>query len=191
MTKKDEEVQNVENKDAANGDKDTDTTAESIKSDNGHLIAKSRYDEANQKYLDEKKRADALEKANHEAETKRLKEQEDYKALYEKSQQEITELKPKAEKVESLEAALKEDLTAQVEAIPEDKRTLIPDELSTEQQLKWISKNRALLSKAEPFDIGAGKQGGSSQKSVVLTQEQREMAKKTGVSEEEYAKNLN
>jgi len=154
-----------------------------------HMIPKGRLDEEIQKRKDLEKRLAAIEKANQEAETKRLKESEDYKALYEKTQAELSEVKPRAEKAESMEQALKEDLEAQIAAIPEDRRTLIPTELPVDAQLKWISRNRPLLSKAAPFDIGAGKQGGEG-KSVELTAEQREIAQKLGLKPEDYAKNL-
>ena len=135
------------------------------------------------------KRIAAMEKVQREAETKRLKESDDYKGLYEKAQAELSEVKPKADRADSMEQALKEDLEAQIAAIPEDRRSLIPTELPVDAQLKWISRNRPILSKAQPMDIGAGRQGGEG-KTVELTAEQQEQAKKLGVKLEDYANNL-
>jgi len=164
-----------------------ETPAEAQKSEE-HMIPKSRFDEVNQKFRDAEKRFKALEKAAQDAETKRLQESEDYKALYEKAQGTISELQPKADGADSAHATLKEVLEAQVEAIPNNKRDLVPDELSTEQQLAWIAKNRELLGKSAQFDIGAGEQGGSGDKSVNLSSEDAAMAKKMGLSQEDYAK---
>jgi hypothetical protein len=183
-----EKDQNVENQD---GDQ-VQPPAEAKKTEQQeHLIPKSRLDEEIQKRKDLEKRLSAMEKAGHEAETKRLKEAEDYKALYEKTAAELSDAKPKAEKLEAYETTLKETLASAIEEIPADRRGLIPDELSTEAQLRWISRNRALLAKSPTFDIGAGKLGGgNNKKTVELTDDQRIFARKTGVTDEEYAKNL-
>ena len=188
MAKQDE--QNLEN--AVKEEKPEEIVqpaAEPQKPESEHMIPKGRLDEEIQKRKDLEKRLAAIEKANQEAETKRLKESEDYKGLYEKAQAELSEVKPKAERAESMEQALNEDLEAQIAAIPEDRRSLIPTELPVDAQLKWISRNRPLLSKATPFDIGAGKQGGEG-KTIELTAEQQEQAKKLGVKLEDYANNL-
>jgi len=190
MTKQEEQnLENEEKPKEVEEHQEAQSTAGSENTGKEPMIPRERFDAVNQKLKDTEKRLAAIEKASQEAETKRLKESEDYKALYEKTQAELSEVKPKAEKAESMEQALKEDLEAQIAAIPEDRRTLIPTELPVDAQLKWISRNRPLLSKAAPFDIGAGKQGGEG-KSVELTAEQQEQAKKLGVKPEDYAKNL-
>lgn len=165
-----EEKQTVDNKDTDNDKVKVEAkSAETENTDSEHMIPKSRYDDANKKYQDEKKRADALEKANKESADAQLKEKEDFKTLYEQAQGTITELKPKAEIVDQAEETLKEVLTSQVEQIPEDRRQLIPTELSTKKQLDWISKNRALLLKPSATDIGAGKKGGSEDTKTKIT----------------------
>lgn len=177
--------QNVENQE---GDQ-VQPPAEAKKTETQeHLIPKSRLDEEIQKRKDLEKRLAAQEKAGQEAETKRLKEAQDYKALYEKAAADLAETKPKAEKLEAYETTLKETLAAAIEEIPTDRRGLIPDELSVEAQLRWISRNRALLSKAPPMDIGAGKKGGGAVKSVELTPEELEVARNFGMTAEQYAK---
>jgi len=153
-----------------------------------HLIPKSRLDDEIQKRKDLEKRLAAMEKAHNDAETQRLQEQKDYQTLYEKAAAELAEAKPKAEKLDVFEATLKETLASAIEEIPPERRGLIPEELSTEAQLRWIAKNRALLAKAQPFDIGAGKKGGEAQKTVELTEDEKAFALRTGVSFEDYAK---
>lgn len=134
------------------------------------------------------KRAAALEKAAQESEKRRLKEQEDYKALYEQAEGELAELKPKAERLTTYEATLKETLDSAIAEIPENKRSLIPSEYSVDQQLKWISQNRLLLAKTAPVDLGAGNRGGDGSSSVNLTDEEKQIAARMGVKPEDYAK---
>lgn len=134
------------------------------------------------------KRATALEKAAQDAEKNRLKDKEDYRKLYETAEGELAELKPKAERLTAYETILKKMLETSIAEIPEDKRGLVPSKLSIEDQLEWISANRALLGKAQPFDIGAGKQGGGKTKSVDLSPEELQIAKDYGMTAEEYAK---
>jgi hypothetical protein len=187
-----EETKNVNNQDEPKKDENAQPAAEPQKSENEeHMIPKSRLDDEIQKRKDLEKRLSAMEKAHNDAEEKRLKESEDYKALYEKTAAELADAKPKAEKAETYEATLKETLAAEIEAVPTERRTLIPEELSVEAQLRWISKNRGLLSKAEPFDIGAGRKGNKQQNTVELTPEEKAEAKKFGYTEEQYAEYKN
>jgi hypothetical protein len=137
------------------------------------------------------KRASVLEKTAQESEKNRLKDKEDYKKLYEEAEKELATYKPKAEKLETYETIMKDNLAAQLAEIPEERRSLVPSWASVEDQLKYIAQNRALLSKSTAFDIGAGKLGGgNNKKTVELTDDQRIFARNTGVTDEEYAKNL-
>lgn len=153
-----------------------------------HMIPKSRFDEINAKLDAANKRADALEKAQQEAERKRLEEANQYKELYEKSQSEISNLKPKAEQVEEYEKVLLEQLSAEIETLPDDFKDVIPDGLSTKDKLRWLSKNKSKFTKPTPFDIGAGRRGSQQDKKTELTPEEKEIARRFGLTEEEYAK---
>lgn len=182
-----EETQNVDSTEEKK-DAGVQSSAETQKTEQEHMIPKSRFDEINQKYQESIKQAQALQKKIEEDQKKRLKEQEDYKALYEQAEGELAELKPKAEQLTAYEATLKETLTAAIEEIPESKRSLIPSAYSVDQQLKWISQNRSLLSKASAIDQGAGSRGGGQGTSVELTPEERQIAADYGMTPEEYAK---
>ena len=151
----------------------------------GLLSALEKEREANR---DAQKRAAALEKAAQDAEKSRLKDKEDYKKLYEEAEKELATYKPKAEKLETYETIMKDNLAAQLAEIPEDRRSLVPSWASVEDQLKYIAQNRALLAKAQPFDIGAGKKGGGAQKTVELTPEELEVARNFGMKPDEYQK---
>jgi hypothetical protein len=134
----------------------------------------------------------SLEKQAKEVEAQRLKDQDDYKTLAEQLQDELAGVKPKADLVEEYEEALKGVLDAQIEQIPEDLRTLVPEELPTKSKLDWIAKNSSLLMKSKPFNIGAGERGGEEPKGVItLTEDEKFAADATGVSYEDYAKAKN
>ena len=153
-----------------------------------NMIPKSRLDEVIAQRDAANKKADALEKTQQEAEKKRLEEANQYKELYEKTQAELTNLKPKAERVDEYEKTLTEILTAQVEELPEEFRDVVPDGLTTKAKLDWLAKNKSKFMKAEPFDIGAGKRGTKADKKIELTPEEKETAAKYGMTEEVYAK---
>ena len=153
-----------------------------------HMIPKSRLDEvleSNRKLQEqltrtEKERQDQLEA--------QLKEQGKWKEIAEQRANEMAALKPKAEQVEAIEVTLKEVLATQIAELPENLRSLVPDDLTTQQKLSWLSKNKALLLKPKAVDIGAGKQGGSAPEGTTLSPEEMEFAKAFGVKPEDYAK---
>ena len=153
-----------------------------------HMIPKSRLDEVIHERDEAMKRAEALEKAQQEAERKRLEESAEYKKLYETTLADVTALKPKAEQVEQYEKRLKEILDSQIAELPEEFRGMVPEGLPTDQQLAWLAKNKAVLVKPEPFDIGAGKKGTKPNTTSTLTEDEKRVAKHFGMSEEDYQK---
>lgn len=119
--------------------------------DEGYVkIPQSKWD---QQYARTKKAEDEL------AEYKRKEAEAAEAASLEKGEHEkvIADLKSqiaaKDDKIGSLES-LNETITTLVEAemenIPEDRRSLIPESLSPKDKLEYIAKNRALLSAAAP-----------------------------------------
>ena len=153
-----------------------------------HMIPKSRFDEVNERARKAEERIAQIE-AEQKAETeKRLAEQSKFQELAENRGKELVEAQAKASKVESYEKTLQDVLASQVEGLPEDKRGLIPDELTTQQKLSWLAKNSAILKAPAAFDIGAGRNGSGGSNPVVLTPEEIETAKKFKMSPEDYAK---
>ena len=154
----------------------------------GLLSALKKEREANKAAAD---RLATIEKENQTQLEKQLVEQGKYKELAEERARALAELQPKADKLDSAEATLQLVLDGQILQIPEDKRKLIPDYGTVEDRLNYIAANGDLLRKAEAFDIGASSRGGKSdKKSVVLTDDQKAMAKKLNISAEDYAKKL-
>jgi ribonucleoside-triphosphate reductase len=159
------------------------------KGDNEHMIPKSRFDEVNEAKRKAEERLAKIE-ADQKIETeKRLIEQQEYQKLAETRGKELADLQPKAAKVDAMEKTLVEVLTAQVAELPEDKRGLIPDELSTQQKLNWLAKNAAILKAPAAIDVGAGRHGADSGVDVKsLTPEELATAKQYHMTPEEYAK---
>lgn len=154
-----------------------------------HMIPKSRLDEVLQAKKELEDRLDALDKANKEAEEQRLKDTNDWKALAEKRQQEIEGLKPKASVAEEQEKSLQKLLEAQIEEIPEDMRSLIPEQLSTLQKLDWLAANRSKLIKPLGPDIAAGRQGAGGGKGAgEITPTMRKGAQLLGLTDEQLKK---
>ena len=159
------------------------------------MIPKTRLDEEIQKrkeYEQKNKelndRLDAIEKAQRLAEEKRLTDEKNFETLYNNAKVELEGLKPKAGAADEYEKTLQSVLETQVAELPETMRGLVPEEMSTNQKLAWLAKNKPLLLKKEPFDIGAGKGGGGNISASTLTQEELTLAKKAGMTPEEYAK---
>lgn len=156
-----------------------------------HMIPKSRLDEvleSNRKLKEALEKAEADQKAR---ETEALKEQGKWKEIAEQKEKENQQLAQRATQVDVYEKALSRTLDAQLAEIPEDLRKLVPSALNTTQKLEWISENKSILLKPNAFDIGAGGNigsGGRSKKKVELTDEQAEMARRFGMTAEEYAK---
>ena len=151
----------------------------------GLLSALKKERDANKAAAD---RLAAIEKENQERLEKQLQEQGKYKELAEERAKALAEMQPKADQLEAAQATLKAVLDAQIENIPEAKRSLVPSKLSTEDQLEWIAKNAGQLSKSPSIDQGSGRQGGTQDALVELTPEEREYALKMGVKPEDYAK---
>jgi flagellar biosynthesis/type III secretory pathway protein FliH len=151
----------------------------------GLLSALKKEREAN---AEAAKRIAAIEAEQQSRIEKQLEESGQYKQLADERAKALAEAQAKAEKYEETQEVLKKHLDAQIEEIPENKRSLVPTALSVTEQLDWISQNRSLLSKAVPFDTGAGKKGGSGGQSVTLSEDEMKVAQHYGMTPEEYAK---
>lgn len=149
-----------------------------------------RFKELTQAAADAKARADALEKAAQDAETKQLEEAQNFKKLYEKAQSDLSSLKPKAEQLDQMEQTLKTLLEAEVKSLPDQFQDVVPDGLSTQAKLEWLGRNKAKFLKPEAFDIGAGKNGAKKPdpKDQELTIEEKVAAQSIGMTPEEYMK---
>lgn len=157
--------------------------------DQEHMIPKSRLDAVIAERASLESELTAFKKTALEAEEQRLKDQEDWKTLAGKHEETIASLTPKAETAEAQEKTLQSYLEAQVAELPEDMRSMVPEQLTTMQKLEWLATNGAKLRKTPGFDIGAGQRGGSEDtKTAALNSDELAMAKRAGMSAEDYAK---
>jgi hypothetical protein len=176
--------------DGSNGsDSESEGSTAESKNTESLMIPKDRFDEVNARMKEFEKQLKAKEEALKKAQKERLEEKEEYKKLYEQSTAELSELKPIAEQIETYKETVSRLLEAQVAEIPEELRGLIPDEMSDVQTLNWIAKNKAILMKPVAPNIGAGNRGsGAGSKTRSLTEEEKQVARMFGYSEEEYLK---
>ena len=188
---------NGENQDDQDGAGDNgESSADSKKTDDSHMIPKSRLDAEIARRKEFEKKFKASEKALKDAQTARMEENQEYKDLYEKAKSELSELKPKADQVESWKETMESLLEAQIEEIPEDLRGLIPrEELTVKQTLDWIAKNKQLLLKPVGPDLNAGSQGsktpGESTQTRELSNDEKLVARRFGFTDKEYLESLN
>lgn len=136
--------------------------------------------------IEERKRAD------EQREQDWLKEQGDFKSLYEKQQADLTQAKTEAQTKAAYEEAFKKSLDARIAAIPEGMRSLVPDGLEPLKLSEWLDKNATLLTKRTAPNLDAGAGSGSSGKTGTetpsLSAEEIRMAEMMRISPEAYAK---
>lgn len=112
-----------------------------------HMIPKSRFDEVNNKFKHVQSQLDQLlqEKQNQELEAQ--KQRGEYENLYEEASKELERYKGEhtqySTRVEELEGVIESMVEAKLEEIPEDLHDIIPNGMSPEQKLQWISTAQA------------------------------------------------
>lgn len=101
----------------------------------------------------------------------------------------LNSLRQFEDRAKALEARITESNAQRVTALPEHLRGLVPvDELSPEKLAGWLDKNESILRKPIAPSLDGGVSGGGGAKTPELTEEERRIAKRTGVSEDDYAK---
>lgn len=136
------------------------------------MVPMSRFreviDEKN-KYKDE---IDKRDQAEEKRKRKELEEQGKYKELLAEKDKELETAGKTKEQLTQYEETVQEILAQELDKIPDDKKALIPDELSTVAKLKYIAKNRALLM-GEKSSTGAPIPPNSKNLSEVEAKKQR------------------
>jgi hypothetical protein len=110
---------------------------------NENFIPKSRFDEVNNKYKQLQEQIDAFNKEKEQAELENKKKQGKFEELYTNTSQELENTKQQFEqtsqRVEQLEGIIQTLVDAELEAVPEDMRDLVPENFTAEQKLSWIT----------------------------------------------------
>ena len=132
----------------------------------------------------------ALKKHEEEArqrEQQRLAEQGQWKELAESRAKELSDLQPYRDRAEALETMLRDSNKHRIEQIPEDMRALVPTDYAPEKLASWLDANISRLTKPIAPRLDGGATGGSGN-TVTLTDEEKQVARATGMSLEDYAK---
>lgn len=121
----------------------------------------------------------------------RLEQEGNYRELSQKYLADLEAVKPMAERAQALEAIIRESNEARISRVPEQQRALVPADYPPEKLQAWLNANESLLMKppAPDYNAGAGAEGASRSKPQ-LTEEQRQAAKRFGMTEEQYAVQL-
>lgn len=109
------------------------------------MIPMSRFREVIEEKNKYKDDLDKRQKAEEKQKQKELEEQGKYQELIAEKDKELEISGKSKEQLAQYEETLGEILTSELEKIPEEKKTLIPEELPIVAKLKYIAKNRALL----------------------------------------------
>lgn len=157
---------------------DANPNGEGTKQPADHMIPKSRFDEVNQRSKELQEKLDALLADKLDAERKSQEEAGEYQKLYETTSKEFTEFKAQFESAESrnksLEGVINGLLETKLLSIPDKFHDLIPDNLTPEAKLEWISKaeTKGLFGKEPQQPIG----------------EQTNGNEQTGITKEQFQK---
>lgn len=130
---------------------DNTNSHEGNKSGDAHkqdnMIPKSRFDEVNNKFKDVQTQLDQLLKEKQDQELEQQKQRGEYEELYKDANGELERYKQEhgqySERVEQLEGVIQTMVEAKLSEIPEDFHDIIPDGMSPEQKLQWISNAQA------------------------------------------------
>lgn len=149
----------------------------------------SRIAEVNQESAARRHKIKELEEereALKQAQMARLEQEGNYKALAEERAKKLTELETYQERAAALEATIREANDARIASIPEHMRSVVPTDYSPDKLAKWLDNNASVLSRPQAPELGAGVAGGNGAP-IKLTAVQIDVAKRMGMTEEDYA----
>jgi hypothetical protein len=109
------------------------------------MVPLSRFKEVIEEKNMYKEELDKRRKDEERKKQKEMEEQGKYQELLAAKDKELELAGQSKEELAKHQEALEEILNQELEKIPDDKKDLIPDELSTVAKLKYIAKNRAVL----------------------------------------------
>lgn len=152
------------NKNDPNANPDGDKTPQ-----NDLMIPKSRFDEINNKYKELADKVTQFEQIKADDAKKKAEELGEFEKLYKSTSQDLEGYKTKTtqaeERAKELENVVNELVENKLKDIPEDFKDLIPEGMSAEQKLAWISKaeSKGLFKKSADVEIGKPMNNGAPQ----------------------------
>lgn len=166
----------------------TPPAAEPTTPDSELMIPKSRFDDINRRAKEAEAKLQQLEAERQAELEKRLEEQQKWKELADKRAAQLAEAERKAAKADEYEIEMKSYVEESIGKIPDDMKSMVPDG-SIEQQFKWLKRNYEKLMKPTAPPTGAGARGaGGSTTQIELSPEEQQIARKFGMTDEEYFK---
>lgn len=130
---------------SASGQDDKKTSSGEDDKKQEQMVPMSRFREVIDEKNKYKEEIDKRDQTEEKRKRKELEEQGKYKELLAEKDKELESAGKTKEQLTQYEETVQEILAQELEKIPDDKKGLIPDELSTVAKLKYIAKNRALL----------------------------------------------
>jgi hypothetical protein len=107
------------------------------------FIPKSRFDEVNNKMKELQDQLDKFTKAKEQEELEAKKKKGEFENLYNETHKELEKFKGEhkvaSERVTQLEGLIQTLVDAELEAVPEELRDLVPENMTPEQKLSWIT----------------------------------------------------
>jgi alanyl-tRNA synthetase len=173
-------------------DTDSNSSAETLSTER-KPIPYDRFKQVNDERASFEKQLKDLQEAQRKANESALAERGEYKKLYDQAQEEMKSLRQASEEAKRYRERLEADNLARIERIPEDTRSLIPEYDDPVRMGAWLTANEGLItapSKPIAPNLGGGAGGASGSNALRLTSEQLEIAKRFGMSPEDYAKVL-
>lgn len=108
-----------------------------------NMIPKSRFDEVNNKFKELQDQLDKINKQKEQDELDSKKKKGEFEELFNNAQNELetykTQSQQTSERVTELEGIIQTLVDAELEAVPEELRDLVPANFTPEQKLSWIN----------------------------------------------------
>ena len=147
-----------------------------------HMIPKSVLDKEKTKRRELETKLKAIEDEKTERERKEALARGEHEEI-------IAELQPKAEKADRYEQQVQERVATKIESLPEDKRALVPKFPDPMDTWDWLQTAEAagIFAPPKPPDTNAGAIGDKTTP-ISLTDNERDMARQFGLTDEEYAR---
>ena len=123
------------------------------------------------------------EKAQADAEAKRLAEQGEYKALYETAAEKAARADALQERLDAITAQAQAANERRVAAIPDAMKSLVPEYDDPLKLAEWLDANAAVFSRPTPPPMD-GRAGGNGTPATVSDDEVRDFATRMGIRPE-------
>jgi chromosome segregation ATPase len=126
------------------------------------------------------------EQERQQQELERLAKQQEWEQLAKKFGAELETIKPRAERLDTIEDYINQSLQKRIDSIPASHRSLVPKYDDPLKTLEWLDANAQLLTAPRAPELDAGARGDSI-KLPQLTEQEREYARLGGMTDQQYA----